>query len=343
MNRSFTSSRSLTYNYYIYRPQYRSTLPTLVLLHGWPDDSLVWSQIVPYLLPYHFPVLIPDLLGHGRSSKPTDPAYYNFRDLMTDLTELFDAECLGGVVPIGHDIGAILASRLYNYFAYRCVGLITLNSSYRPPQEAPFDLESYHQDAESSLGYPIHAYWDLLTASDGADVLNTSIESLFTALHSSSAPRDGSGKSTQDLMCTRGALRAFLYANTIAPVQPYAQDPQYHHRFLSHFARHGFESSLCYFRAFTEHINYTTECQVLEAQKVLNVPYLSVTGHSDPICPAGNLKEVQDYLTDVSVIEVESGHWSLLASPRETGECLVRWLVEKYYQWGSNSSEAYRR
>ena len=44
--------------------------PALVPIHGITSDSTTWAQVMPGLAE-HFTVIAPDLLGHGRSAKPT--------------------------------------------------------------------------------------------------------------------------------------------------------------------------------------------------------------------------------------------------------------------------------
>jgi alpha-beta hydrolase superfamily lysophospholipase len=43
--------------------------PALVLLHGIAESSDSWEELIP-VLAKHFTMIAPDLLGHGRSSKP---------------------------------------------------------------------------------------------------------------------------------------------------------------------------------------------------------------------------------------------------------------------------------
>jgi pimeloyl-ACP methyl ester carboxylesterase len=44
--------------------------PVIVLIHGITSDSTNWAKVMPGLAE-RFTVIAPDLLGHGRSAKPT--------------------------------------------------------------------------------------------------------------------------------------------------------------------------------------------------------------------------------------------------------------------------------
>jgi pimeloyl-ACP methyl ester carboxylesterase len=83
--------------------------PTIVLLHGWPDTSALWDEVVPQLVEAGFRVAVPDLRGCGQSDKPRDVESYRMHHLVGDVVAVIDA--LGGekVTLVGHDWGAALA------------------------------------------------------------------------------------------------------------------------------------------------------------------------------------------------------------------------------------------
>src|SRR5262245_33765360 len=60
--------------------------PPLLLLHGWPQNLLEWHRIASRLAE-HFTVVLADLRGYGRSSKPaSDPQHmaYSKRTMAAD-------------------------------------------------------------------------------------------------------------------------------------------------------------------------------------------------------------------------------------------------------------------
>src|SRR5262245_12601314 len=54
--------------YSIYAREYPGSEPTLVLMHGFPDDLGLYDRLVPYLRGRR--VVLFDFLGWGRSDKP---------------------------------------------------------------------------------------------------------------------------------------------------------------------------------------------------------------------------------------------------------------------------------
>jgi uncharacterized protein len=81
--------------------------PVVLLVHGYPDTSSVWSEIVPRLAGTHR-VITYDVRGAGASSRPRDEVAYDLCELADDATAVIDA-CAGGraVHVVGHDWGAI--------------------------------------------------------------------------------------------------------------------------------------------------------------------------------------------------------------------------------------------
>jgi pimeloyl-ACP methyl ester carboxylesterase len=83
--------------------------PTVVLLHGWPDTSSVWDEVVPSLVDGGFRVAVPDLRGCGESSKPEAVVDYAGRLLAVDVAAIIDVLDVERVALVGHDWGASLA------------------------------------------------------------------------------------------------------------------------------------------------------------------------------------------------------------------------------------------
>ncbi len=81
--------------------------PTVVLVHGYPDSSHLWSKVVP-LLEDGLQVVTYDVRGAGASSTPARVADYDFDHLVADLGAVVDRVSPGRPVHlVGHDWGAI--------------------------------------------------------------------------------------------------------------------------------------------------------------------------------------------------------------------------------------------
>lgn len=82
------------------------TGPTLVLLHGFPQHSLLWYAIAPELAE-HFTVVVPDQRGVG--STTILPKGYDATTLATDLAGLLDVLGVGSAHVVGYDHGGTVA------------------------------------------------------------------------------------------------------------------------------------------------------------------------------------------------------------------------------------------
>jgi soluble epoxide hydrolase/lipid-phosphate phosphatase len=105
-----TEPHDLTYSYYLspdFNKKLDSSVPTLVFLHGYPDDAYMWAGAVPLMLKLPYPFILVDILGLGDSSKPTDASLFNYRKQANSIAQILDREKVpNNVIPIGHDWGS---------------------------------------------------------------------------------------------------------------------------------------------------------------------------------------------------------------------------------------------
>lgn len=85
-------------------------LPVL-LLHGFTGTARTWRHHLDGLAPRHL-VVAPDLLGHGRSDAPVDPARHALGEQAADLAALLAAVGIERADVVGYSMGARLALRL---------------------------------------------------------------------------------------------------------------------------------------------------------------------------------------------------------------------------------------
>lgn len=81
--------------------------PTIVAVHGYPDDHTVWDGVVA-LLAEDFHVVTYDVRGAGSSEAPKQRAGYRIAQLVDDLAAVIDATAGGEKVHLlAHDWGSI--------------------------------------------------------------------------------------------------------------------------------------------------------------------------------------------------------------------------------------------
>ena len=86
----------------------------LLLLHGYPENHLMWRHVAPALARDHT-VVVADLRGYGDSGKPAPDAagnVYSKRSMARDQLGLMRQLGFGQFQLVGHDRGARVAHRL---------------------------------------------------------------------------------------------------------------------------------------------------------------------------------------------------------------------------------------
>jgi pimeloyl-ACP methyl ester carboxylesterase len=105
--------------------------PALLLLHGIGSDGTTWDAVTP-LLAQRFTVVVPDLLGHGRSAKPrADYSIGGYANGMRDLLSILDID---RVTVIGHSFGGGVAMQFAYQFPERTDRLVLVAGGGLGPQ-----------------------------------------------------------------------------------------------------------------------------------------------------------------------------------------------------------------
>ncbi len=85
----------------------------VLLLHGEPSWSFLYRFMIPGLVAARHRVIVPDLIGFGRSDKPTDRGDYTFARHVEWARELlFDHLDVRDVTLFGQDWGSLIGLRL---------------------------------------------------------------------------------------------------------------------------------------------------------------------------------------------------------------------------------------
>ncbi|MCM8537594.1 MAG: alpha/beta hydrolase [Lentisphaeraceae bacterium] len=89
------------------------SLPSIVALHGWLDNSASFEPMAP-LLPHTTYAL--DLPGHGHSTHLPDGNWYHFIDYVEKTREIIKGLSIDSFILIGHSMGAAVAIILASTF-----------------------------------------------------------------------------------------------------------------------------------------------------------------------------------------------------------------------------------
>jgi 3-oxoadipate enol-lactonase len=145
-----------TLRYWMSQPAAPTTHPTLVLLHGATLDHRAWAPQVAALQD-RFPLVIPDLRGHGAST-----GRFDFTAAVHDIEALLEALPADQVVLVGLSLGGNIAQQLVrrNNPLVRAMVIAdaTCNTAVRHPLAAWMGVAALHaQAAVQGAAFAEHA------------------------------------------------------------------------------------------------------------------------------------------------------------------------------------------
>jgi pimeloyl-ACP methyl ester carboxylesterase len=133
----------------------QGTGPAIVFLHGMGSSSATWTNCMNLLAPTHRVVAL-DLLGHGGSPVPDDPADYTRDAALADIDELLAT--LPPAVLVGHSLGGYLAMAHAATRPNVARGIVVLNTGpgFRDPEKREQWNERSRRNAHR-FGVPVQA------------------------------------------------------------------------------------------------------------------------------------------------------------------------------------------
>ncbi|MDU9003426.1 alpha/beta fold hydrolase [Sedimentitalea todarodis] len=138
-----------------------TSLPPLLMLHGFPEYGGAWADLAP-LLAHHFHCIAPDQRGYGQSWAPDGVENYTTSALVGDMAELI-AQIGTPVTVMGHDWGAAVAYGLAMFKPDLVSRLIIANGVH----PAPFQRAMAAGGAQSEASQ----YINFLRRDDSHDLL----------------------------------------------------------------------------------------------------------------------------------------------------------------------------
>lgn len=125
----------------------------VLLMHGEPSWSFLYRRMIPVLVDAGHRVIAPDLVGFGRSDKPTEQADYTYARHVAWMRRLvFDHLDLRGITFFGQDWGGLVGLRLLSAEPDRydrvAIGNTGLPTGHGPASEAFLAWQKFSQETE---------------------------------------------------------------------------------------------------------------------------------------------------------------------------------------------------
>ncbi len=136
----------------------RDAAPVL-LLHGEPTWSFLYRHVIPPLVAAGHRVVVPDLVGFGRSDKPAATADYSYaRHIAWTSALVFDALDLRDITFFGQDWGGLVGLRLVAAEPERYARVVVGNTGLPTGEGAPSDaFLAWQRFSQESPNFPIGA------------------------------------------------------------------------------------------------------------------------------------------------------------------------------------------
>ena len=99
----------------------------VILLHGFPETSRMWYQLIPILANHGFKVIAPDQRGYSQGARPSKISDYTIDKLSKDIIDIADAFQLEKFHLIGHDWGSSVGWYLVSINADRVISWTALS------------------------------------------------------------------------------------------------------------------------------------------------------------------------------------------------------------------------
>ncbi|KNG87770.1 hypothetical protein ANOM_004449 [Aspergillus nomiae NRRL 13137] len=308
-----------TYGYLLAEPEGGFTR-TVFLIHGFPDLSMGWRYQIPLFLKFGFRVVAVDCIGYGRSDAPTDSLdAYSYKSHADDLAELGKQLGCQNIVLAGHDWGSVIASRFALYHPSFITHLILFVVPYLPPSP------KYIDTADLAKLVPTVGYQLQFGSAEGVVESHTQdkegIRAFLNGLYGGATPE---GKFAMD--STRGF--DFEVATKLGHTRLLSEEElQY---YVEEYSRNGLQGPCNYYRIRQQ--SWTDEHSLLAQGKEaisIKCPVLYVHALADLVVNPEMAKAMVPFVPNLSVKEVEAGHWALWQKPAEVNSFVTEWLQQQ--------------
>jgi pimeloyl-ACP methyl ester carboxylesterase len=312
--------------------------PMLIFVHGWPELSISWRHQLPAFASLGFRCLAPDMRGYGRSSAPRRHEDYAQREIVADMIELLDAAGRDQAVWIGHDWGSPVVWNIASHHPDRCRAVVSLCVPYGPLERG---LESLVELVDRSV-YPVDEFpagqWEYMcfyeenferaTSGFDANPYNT-----CKALFRSGDPK-GRGKPSRTAYIRK--QNGWFGPENIAPDVPRdaaVLSEADLRAYASALERNGFFGPDSY---YMNHGRNTDYARTASNDGRLDMPVLFIAASYDYTCESIDsdlAKPMQDLCSDLTVRQIDSGHWMAQEKPVDVNAAVSHWLATKVYDF----------
>jgi pimeloyl-ACP methyl ester carboxylesterase len=329
-SRTFSTPRHTTH----YLESGPSDGPLMMLLHGWPELSLVWRAQMDAFAAAGWHCVAPDMRGYGGSSAPAATDAYANEQVVADIVELHDH--LGGrpAVWVGHDWGSVIVGSLVAHHPARSRAAVLVSVPYFPdanalPTLVPLvDRSIYPADRFPDGQWDYYRYYTRHFESAVTD-LDADKASSLASIFRRGDPA-AMGKPTPNAMVTSkgGRFGAAHRAPSTKP-DPALWPSADFDMLVRSFQAHGFRAPCAWYLNDAANVSYARKAP---AGGRLTLPVLFVNGQLDAINTI-NGNHMGDPMraacADLTVTDLPGAHWLPLECKAQLVTAIRDWVRTK--------------
>lgn len=264
------------------------SLPTLLLLHGFPSSSTQYRDLAP-LLAHKYHIVAPDLPGFGLTIAPSD-FVYNFDNLAKVIEALLEALQISTYAIYVFDYGAPVGWRLALHNPSAITAIISQNGN------------AYNQGFDKAFWQPILNLWNTLDSAHAREWLRENYLTLGATKQQYTA---GVPESDLPLINPSDWTLDFLQNE---------QGKENQNRQLDLF--YDYKRNVGAYPALHEYFRKS------------QVPLLAIWGKHDPIFLPPGAEAFKQDLPNAVVKFVEAGHFALQTKRWEIAEEILEFLAK---------------
>ena len=332
-------------------------LPTILLLHGFPELSFSWRRIMPMLFEKGFRVIAIDQRGYGKTIGDAKKSYddinqYNLFNLTLDIISFLNKIKIKKIkILIGHDAGSIIAgtAALIRPDLFNSLVMMSAPFTGVPKINDHNPKDNIHEELKLLSPPRKHYQWYYSSNKANKDMhlrnkseLHKFLRSYFhvkSADWSKNKPFELKSWSAKELE-KLPEYYIMKYRDTMVDsVIKYYPKKNVFDKWLndkeldvytSYFHKNGFQSSLNWYKCMTSK-NYNDNLKIFDG-KLLTVPSIYISGEKDwgMFQKPGALKQMKKLCSNFKGIKVvkNAGHWVQQENPKKVVELILKFNLK---------------
>ena len=308
--------------------------PLMIFLHGWPEIGLMWRAQVEAFASEGWRCVAPDMRGYGGSSAPTASRAYALNEIVDDMVELHDHLGARPAIWVGHDWGSPVAGALASHHGRRSRGVVLMSVPYFSvgfalPNLLPLiDRQLYPADKYPDGQWDYFRFYQTHFDQTVAD-FEADIPATLASIYRRGNPAAAGQIAPSASVTLRGGRYGAAHRAPSTPPDLTLWPPPDFDALVEAFHASGFRPANAWYLNDTANIAYA---HAAPDSGGLRQPVLFINGGWDLICDVtrSHLGEPMGRACrDLSVTNLEAGHWLPLERKTESVQAIRSWVKTK--------------